>query len=113
MSRDLVICWHGQAPAKHEVQRVLENFFAGVQADPVQWRQDRNRWFIHLPGKPSPALRGLAACAACRDDERWIEVWPGPTYLDVITRQQDEFTNALAEGLARLLARWFKGRIVD
>jgi hypothetical protein len=42
--------------------------------------------------------------------ERFIEVYVADDNVDVMTRQADEFTNALAEGLASLIARKFKGK---
>jgi len=40
-----------------------------------------------------------------------IEVFFARNYLDVITRQQDEATSALATGLAKLFARFWEGSL--
>jgi hypothetical protein len=44
-------------------------------------------------------------------DDRVIEICLSSKSLDILTRQQDEFTNALAEGLANIFARVWKGRL--
>lgn len=68
----------------------------------INWSHDR--WFIHLGSQN--------AMSSMVEVERWIEVYlsPNADNIDVITRQQDNFTNAVAEGLADRLARRFNGR---
>jgi hypothetical protein len=45
--------------------------------------------------------------------ERWFEVWVGQDCIDVITRMMDEVTNNIAQGFAKLCARWWEGEIED
>jgi hypothetical protein len=44
---------------------------------------------------------------------RWIEVWPDVDVLYVMTREADTITNVVADGLAKLLARGWKGEVEE
>lgn len=89
-----------------DVKIVLEDYFMGIATD-VSFLDDR--FYVSLPGKPThPLGRILSSIPDEPQPTRWIEVCLKPD-LDVITRQQDEITCAIAEGLARLLARWTGG----
>jgi len=108
MALDRFVYWKDKAPDKGQLERTLIAY-AGTMAD-IAFRDDR--WYINIPGKPSCALENYYGVGMLRDlpDERWIEVWPGDDCVDVITRQADDITNAIAEGLARLLARLWNGK---
>ena len=56
---------------------------------------------------------GEGDCPDCWGAERWIEVWPDPDCksVDVMTRQGDDVTHAMADGLARLLALTWTGKV--
>lgn len=111
MARDVVIRWK-EKPTKKQIGYVLRDFFNGAATE-IRWKKDR--WFITLPGKPKKALgRVVDFDFPCRDDERWIEVWPDPKgkSLYLMTRMQDHYTNALVDGMAKLIAWWTKG-IID
>jgi hypothetical protein len=115
MGHDRFMYFEERKPTPGEVERVLGNFFNGVG----ELKQDGRRWTVLLPGQPRAALQGIdgARPLPVRDDERWLEVFHdqehAPPYIDVITREQDEFVSVLADGLVALLARFFKARIED
>lgn len=97
------------------LERVVRDFF-GQGATSIRWEGDR--WFVTLPGKPSDALASTPYRHYVREDTRWIEVWYDdardlaagePFSIDVMTRSQDQYTNALAEGLTQCLTTAFQG----
>lgn len=114
MSLDRFVYWRThRRPSRAEIRHILVDFFAGVGS--VRWRGDR--WWVLLPGVCSHALRrargidrGYARTYA-DPRERWIEVWPDRdgTCIDIMTRTQDELTNALAAGLHGVILRWYQG----
>lgn len=96
------------------LERVVRDFF-GEGATNIRW--DLERWFVTLPGKPSDALQATPYRHYVREGTRWIEVWYDgqelaagePFSIDVMTRSQDQYTHALAEGLTQCLATAFQG----
>jgi hypothetical protein len=103
-------------PPRKALGQVLRDFMG--EAGAVRWHGDR--WFMSFEspnslalGRQSPLVEPMAALLAREPRERWIEVWPSEKLLvvDVMTRQQDEFTNALAVGIVEVIARWWKGEV--
>mgnify|MGYP001566013431 CR=1 FL=1 len=86
----------------------LEDFIGSQSA--VQWQDDR--YFVAIHGPPSDALRRVAKrnVVGLYTPDRWIEVWFGKGTIYVITRRQDQFTSAIAEGIAAGIAGFWKGR---
>jgi len=87
---------------------------------------DSRRWIITLPGQPSFPFKRICEVPdpfsnhfLCHQKKRWFEVYVGSLKdkktpgIDVITRMQDEFTNNIAEGYAKLVARYYEGRYDD
>jgi hypothetical protein len=114
MALDRFVYWKTKRrPTRDEIGTVVEDFFKGFGAE-IEWRTDR--YFIKLPGEITHPFDRIVGArkhpAELTDAERWIEVWPDPddACIDVMTRQQDEVTNVLAEGLAQLFARFWDGR---
>ena len=125
MSRDLVIRWsHGPTVPLHEQSRLPSNVALGTLcrdytrglAVSVRWR--KGRWWIRLPGETRTALYRLAEKPRPLDaDKRLIEVMSfgeGPVMAPgfavyVTTRCADEVTNAVADGLAALIAQHWSG----
>lgn len=101
-------------PSIEEVRLVLTNFLGG--AGEVTYSVDR--FFVSLPGKPTLPFKGLPGVTIppiYYPEERWIEVWYGDDprrgiILDIMTRHGDEFTDALADQIAKMFARYWKGR---
>ena len=98
-----------KGPTKKELGLVVRNFFG--DAAKIEWDQDR--WTVSLPGKPTWTFEGIEddMMPRMRNTERWIEVHFST--MDIITRRQDDFTNYLAEGLAKTIARYWEGELDD
>lgn len=126
MSQDRFV-WMEHPPNAGELELLLEDFLGGFLERGEFCEQDRpslvwkdGRWFATLVGWDSHALRRApfitdamrayyAQVHGVR--QRFIEVYIGDDYVDVITRQADDATNALADRLAELIARCWKGRL--
>ena len=107
-------------PSKDEVERCLRNYlgYAGIVDEDRD--QGSIRYFVSLPGKPTSPFDGIKGSANVPlRDERWFEVIiekgvrnnNSRLYVDVITREQDEFTMNIAQGFAELLARFWNGKL--
>lgn len=98
MARDVFVRFKNM-PRIPDIERSLLDYVS----DGASVRWSRDRWMVDLPGVPEET--------PTRQPTRWIEVWVGSNCVDVMTRQADEFTNAIADGLAARLARWFDGLV--
>lgn len=110
-------------PTRDEVLKCLENYigYCGSIDDAV--REDVNHMMVCLPGRPTSPFEGIegAANVPLRGDGagRWFEVVVDKgikdkytkLYVDVISREQDEFTMNVAQGFAELLARFWNGKL--
>lgn len=114
MSQDRFVHWQDQRPAVGQVHLVARSYlgeFAKVMS------HDGRRLTITLRGNYSHPLQNIPGAphkdvhAELARRSRWIEVYVDPEYVDVITRQQDPATNALADGLAAVLVGWWGGRL--
>jgi len=114
MAYDRYVRWGGKKPTRQEAQLVLEDFFAETATE-IRWVKDR--FFVTLVGKHSNPLQRVAVSPLVKLEPepgwegRHLEVWLGDDSLDVMTRQQDEFTNRVADGLAALFARYWEGKL--
>jgi hypothetical protein len=126
MSTDRIIHFDARKPTCEQVLMVVEDYF-GECGQVKLFIGKNNRkfsdWFmIKLPGEPTEPLRRvvdsdtqrvLKMGRQFRPKDRWIEVIYTESRLfvcvNVLTRMQDEFTTAVAEGLAQLLARFWQG----
>lgn len=109
MSQDNFVWWQDSKPTKKEIELVIIQFFGGAVTD-IVYKQET--FIVHLVGQYSEPLKGLGVdrYELC-GEPRTIEVHAGPDCLDVLTRMQDEFTNALATRLAKIFARRWGGRL--
>lgn len=115
MSLDRVIRWTGhkhKPPNRLELRRFLTDYVGA--AGKCEWR--KGVFFVTLIGKPSLPFKRLATftfpdAVLMYGDERWIEVWPEKKFIYIVTRRQDEFTNAIAAGMTKAIARFWQGRI--
>lgn len=116
MSQDRVIHWpastRGMLPTPMQLGTLCRDYATGIGT--VERAGDR--WHIRLPGECTAALRHLSARAGRPfepGEPRTIEVWTGVTgdrvVVYVTTRMQDDITNAIAEGLAAIIARHWRG----
>ena len=101
----------GKGPKKTEVELVVRNYFG--DAGKVEWKQDTLT--VLLPGKPTWTLKGIEPdmMPRMRNEERWVEVYGHRSQVTITTRRADEFTNALADGLMQIFARYWEATEVD
>lgn len=112
MACDRFVYWNERKPTKEEIQLVLEDFFGPVAK--VEWHEDQNRFYATIVGEKSPPFRRIKDAHPFVDtevSERWIEVYVDDDNIDVMTRMQDELTNVLAAGVAKMFARYWEGRL--
>ena len=109
MARDRFIYWQRERrPTVKEAASVAANFFGESIATEVV--ADGQRITISIRGGSTDPYRGLGAKSMPIRPDRWIEVFLADDNLDVITREQDQLTNALADGLAMAYATFWHGR---
>ncbi len=114
MALDRFVNFKDRVPTKKEILTTIEDYFGGAAED-IQW--GGGRYTITLRGQRSEALRRIKGVAALSpsEGERWIEVYLSlrgkDKNIDVITRQADPYTNAVAEGYAKLIARFWEGEL--
>lgn len=111
MACDRFVNFKESRPAKAELEAILRNFLGGCGT--VEWKEDR--WFLDVPGIPTSMFNDVpgARFTYQGNEKRWIEVFWGKDNVDVITRQADNFTNALAAELASSLARFYMAELDD
>lgn len=100
MAYDRFVYWQTTKPSRDEIVQALRDFLGELGKVEVT-----DRVYVDLPGKPSNAFN-----ASCRDDQRWFEVYITDESIDVITRQQDRITNAIATEFAELCAQYWQGQ---
>lgn len=102
----------GEVPPRADVGKVLEDYLGALLTN-NKW--SRGRWLAQLVGSGSWPFRRIEPDApnplGFYSASRWIEVYIDTDNIDVITRQQDELVNNVAAGFAKLVARYWKGRL--
>jgi len=109
VSVDRFVRFDKKKPTLDELKNILEDYIEGIGS--ISYSHNGSVWFVKLPGKPSfPFKRIHPDMDNQVHEERWFEVWLGslPDNIDVITRQADELTNVIAEGYAKIVARFFE-----
>lgn len=100
-----------------QIKMILEDYIdkAGKVKDDSS-REGGPAWFVVLEGKPSfPFKRVYPGHGSPSDqhEERWVEVYlEERDDIRVTTRTADEYTNNVADGIIRMLARFY-GRRLD
>jgi len=112
MALDRFVYWNDQRPLIKELRGILEDYLGGIGKIEDISRRDHPWWTVTLPGKPTMPFRRISGYerrgeAVEENKERWFEVFVDDKYVDVMTRQTDEFTNTVAQGFAELLARFY------
>lgn len=115
MACDRFVYWKGEygpRPSRDTLGHIIEDYLGGA-AKEIKW--DKDRFFVTLQGQTSSPFRRsqrlpLLIDSLCRvtHHDRWIEVWPDGKCCDIITRQADEYTSAVADGLQALLLRFYE-----
>lgn len=114
MATDRTVRWKASPPSLEDLDQTLR-CYVDAAAKEVRWDSDGHRFYAVLKGRPrhpfewDESVKELAR-ALKQHDERWFEVYVDDRYVDVITRGADEFTMAVAEGFAALIARRWDGR---
>jgi hypothetical protein len=100
----------------YELWTFLEDFMG--EAGTVVWNWDQSRFYIRLDGNVSHPARRITEHGKSRQmfigedrgnpRNRWIEVFVGD-HIDVITRDMDPFTSAVADGLVLSIVETFGG----
>jgi hypothetical protein len=112
MANDRFVRWGKTRPSRIQLRAMLEGYVGGSGSV----TQEGERLFASLPGKPSSPFRGLEGfdnivASQTQREERFFEVFVDKKYADVITRQTDPLTNAVADGFASLICRFFNGEM--
>jgi hypothetical protein len=112
MAYDRFIKWNPQLPLPEQkrIGEILHQYVSEIGI--VEWKEDR--FYVSFKGKGTqPFTTKAKEVYNPYRDERWFEVWIGEEKISVITREQDPITNAIAEGFAALIARYFQGKRED
>lgn len=123
MAYDRFITWEpgAEVPSQEEIEKALRRY---VYDGGIVWVEG-SRLFVTLPGEPRYVFREWAddeewALGGTRRGKRGFEVdysaneededGPYGRHIDIMTRQQDEFTTAVADGFERLVVFRWKGK---
>src|SRR5580658_8359689 len=107
MARDRFINWDrlAERPSLEQIRTLLFTYLdgmVGVYVEEIKRHGALHGFFVNLSGK----------CKRHGEESpRWLEVVIGALSYDVLTREMDDITNDIADGVARLMARKFKGKI--
>lgn len=97
-------------PSSDNISMLLNNFMGCAGSI----TRESDRFLISLPGINTNALLNISSVVKPSErTERYIEVIEGSDYWDIVTRQHDEFTNALAQELANIIAKYWNGFYVS
>lgn len=114
MSLDRIITWVQRKPeSPSEIANFLTRYMGAAETKfDYSHGEDINCvWTVSLPGvgtDPFSHLRRAGEEGPFQKD-RWFEVHLSDDNMDVITRSQDPFVNAIADGFADLICRWYDG----
>ena len=102
MALDRFIYWNSQKPTFDEILNTARCYIGELGKVEVL----SGVIFISLGSSSTTFMPD-----AVTREERWIEVHWNPKHVDVLTRNQDEFTNDLAASFARRLAAHWNGNL--
>ena len=91
----------GKYPTRAAVGKALRAYVG--EAATVEWWPQCGRWGVTFASKPTrPAQAFTKRDVSCTlQDERWFEVFVARDQFDVMTRSQDDFVCAVADGFVR------------
>lgn len=101
-----------KCPPRKELKNILEDYLNG--AGEVVEGKNKHWLDVSLMGNPSFPFRRIAGLEKNQSiyenlEGRWIEIFLDAKHFSVITRSQDEYTNDVAVGIARMLSRYYNG----
>ncbi len=116
MACDRFVYWQENKPTREQIYQFVCNFLGGVV---YSITEECGRYMVTLPGRNTFPFKGLGhpheevwkERFAPPYHTRFIEVWYDEECVDFITREADEYTNVLAEGMAKAVARYWQGRL--
>ncbi len=105
MATDRIVTWkEGETLPSSSAVGVLLKDYLGEAAKEVFFEPNQSRWYAEL-GKTSNPYANLPNPHDIHcDSARRIEVYVDHEHVDVMTRAQDPFTSAVAQGFAELVS---------
>lgn len=124
MSRDVVIDWKTEKPTANDIAILLSDYMGALGT--IAW--DNDRYIVTIPGTPSYARARVGAATVWQrtawvekmaepspkkwsQETRFFEVWSTENVTYIMTRDADELTNGIADTLAKILCRAWRGEI--
>lgn len=110
MTLDRFIHFKERRPSHEEAERIIKHYIG--EAGSIEWVIDR--WMVTLQGLVSHPFEGMGVPEIPKEarTERWLEIYFQPNKpMDIMTRMQDEFTNAVADQLAKAFGRFYKAEL--
>lgn len=97
-----------------EIQTIVKNYLGEALVD---FEAPNKKFFmVTLAGIPSHPFQDIARARAVYEPQmsRWIEfTQTGKKKFAVTTRLADEYTNCVASGIAKCLARWYQADLEE
>ena len=111
---DRFVYWNADAPSELDIIQALTDYLNGAAT--IEYKADVTRWFCIFPQAPSHPFRNLGDTRSVQEglsELRNFEVFIADDNIDVMTRFQDYFIDAIAAGFAELCARQWDGRLEE
>lgn len=111
-----IVFERGKIPSREDVGKALEDYLGEIALNVYR---DGNRYVAVLVGNLSGPFQQIDSDPSLADHYlndnedrgRWFEVHLGEDDVNVMTRQSDCVTNAVARGFAKLVAQCWHGRL--
>lgn len=108
MAIDRILYWDKDIPSFGEMAMLLQDYLG----DDCRIETNMPRIFGIIPLKPSWAFKRLRPdvppLGRTDENERWIEIFMDDEHIDIMTRQQDDFTNAIAGSFHDLVRGYYR-----
>lgn len=118
MSIDRLVKFKSRVPTVVDLVKVAEDFLSDAALVGCGYSTiPHSRIVVHLPGKPTfPFGRVSDLKQDFPHKVRGFEVFITGLFgdqpnINVVTRQTDEFTNVVADGYAKLIARFYEAEL--
>ena len=104
MACDRFVYWNERKPTREQINELLWDFL-GTFCLSIEWNSDR--YIATLRGPATRMFKRQGTNRGHRPD-RFMEIWLSKKSMDVITREADDATNALADEFARRCAKFYE-----